>query len=145
MPFRVISLIGSFWLIIVFLNYCLAFPPAPLLGFLSVPSFTVGKHLFDPLVNGIWLLIFLVAAYGYGSYLLKRLRTVRVSLSLLERFLFSLPLGLYAMSLAVLGGDSIGLTSHWFYGVVLLAGCAANSTVCAEYVAMFKRLRSMTS
>ena len=65
MPPIVFPLIGASWLIILFLNYCLAFPPVPLLSFLAWPSFSIGKHLFVSLINGAWLLFFVAAAYGY--------------------------------------------------------------------------------
>ncbi|MEI8218715.1 MAG: hypothetical protein WCG51_06695, partial [Elusimicrobiota bacterium] len=146
MPPIVFPLIGASWLIILFLNYCLAFPPVPLLSFLAWPSFSIGKHLFVSLINGAWLLFFVAAAYGYGSFLLQRIVRKAIILTQLEHILFSLPIGFTVLSLVVLGGNSIAITSTWFYFTVLTAGCGVATISAYDSVnSLINRIRGITT
>lgn len=120
-------LAGFLWLIVVCGAYLIAYPPGELLSSVDLPSIAFGAHLLTPVVDCVFFLAMAIALRGWGMLVLRKLVARGfTSNTALERELFALPLGATLVSIAVLGGNAIGIVSVWFYAALIVAGCAIN-------------------
>lgn len=120
-------LAGFIWLTVVCIAYLIVFPPGEQLSSVALPSIALGAHLLTPIIDCAFFLAMAVALRGWGMLVLRKLlASGSASCTVLERELFALPLGAALVSLAVLGGNTIGIVSVWFYAALIVAGCAVN-------------------